>query len=143
MSAFVPVVGLVPQTGAMCLLDEVVSHDEAGIVCRARRHRLPDHPLANAAGQVPAVVSLEYAAQAAAAHGALSGFGGTCPIRRGFLASARDFKLHVLLLSDLEDDLTVSATKLLDASDSVVYEFKVICGTRFVSEGRLSVFFAG
>lgn len=94
-------------------------------------------------GRILAVVALEYAAQAAAAHGSLQL--QTSPgdsVRSGFLASAREFTLSVDRLDNLEADLKIRADRLMDSGDSVVYSFSVGCGPQPVACGRLSVFFA-
>ena len=39
------IAGLVPQQGAMCLLEGIERHDERTIVCRATSHRSADNPL--------------------------------------------------------------------------------------------------
>ena len=61
---------LVPHHGAMCLLEEVLGCDEDAIACRATSHRDPANPLRTAAG-LPAIMGVEYAAQAVAVHGAV------------------------------------------------------------------------
>ena len=61
----------IPHQGTMCLLDEVVSWDEARIACRASSHRAPDHPL-RTHGRLGAACGIESAAQAMAVLGALS-----------------------------------------------------------------------
>src|SRR6185436_4156135 len=65
-----PIARLVPQAGAMCLLDEIVSFDERAIVCRASSHRSPGNPL-RCDGRLSAFAGIEYGAQAMAVHGAL------------------------------------------------------------------------
>ena len=64
------IAALIPHQGAMCLLEEVLSCDDDGIVCRAVSHRDAAHPLRDD-GILPAVCGIEYAAQAMAVHGAL------------------------------------------------------------------------
>ena len=64
---------LVPQQGAMCLLDEVVSFDDRSVVCRTSSHLAPGNPL-RCDGRLPAIAGIEYGAQAMAVHGALHYF---------------------------------------------------------------------
>lgn len=136
---------LVPQTGLMCLLDRVAGYDDQHIICTASSHRSPHHPLALADGRLLSVISLEYAAQAAAAHGSLlaaeSASAADSHVRSGFLASARDFKLHVRRIDDLTEDLVVRAERVMDTGSSVLYAFGIESDGRPVSEGRLAVFF--
>jgi predicted hotdog family 3-hydroxylacyl-ACP dehydratase len=63
---------LLPHGSGMVLLDRVLSRDGETILCAADSHRDPDNPLRRHGG-LPAMAAIEYAAQAAAVHGALSG----------------------------------------------------------------------
>ena len=65
------IAALIPQQGAMCLLDGVLSWDAAGIACRAVSHLDPANPLRQH-GRLGAICGIEYGLQAAALHGALS-----------------------------------------------------------------------
>src|SRR5262245_37245555 len=110
------IAGLIPHQGAMCLLEEVLSHDDSGIVCRAVSHRDAGHPLRED-GILPAVCGIEYAAQAMAVHGALMDKAGQAATghargRAGMLAAARDVVFNVDRLDDIADDLVVSARRL-------------------------------
>ena len=71
---------LIPHSGSMCLLDGVLSWDENTILCRTASHRLPDNPL-RSNGRLAGVCGVEYAAQAMALHGGLTG-GGLTSVRR-------------------------------------------------------------
>src|SRR5699024_9436865 len=51
----------VPHAGAMVLINEVVSHDETRITCRANTGALIDHPLGRK-GRLPASALAEYGA---------------------------------------------------------------------------------
>ena len=66
------IVAHLPHQGAMSLLDEIVKWDAATVHALARAHRSPDHPLRRG-GELPITAGIEYGAQAAAVHGALSG----------------------------------------------------------------------
>ena len=102
----------VPHAGAMRLLDRVVSHDAESILCAATSHRDPANPLRRA-GLLPAVCGVEYALQAMAAHGALTGDGAAqAP---GYLASLRGVVLGAARLDAVAGELHVAARALSSA----------------------------
>lgn len=127
---------LIPQSGAMCLLDEIAYWDDTRVTCHSATHRRADHPLRRD-GVLDAVHLLEYAAQAAAVHAALAPTSGEP--RSGYLASAREFQLHVERIDDLHTDLRVDATRLLAMGAGAVYGFRVTAGQRLLGDGRLGV----
>ena len=61
---------LIPHSGLMCLLDDVMQWDDRSIVCITNTHRDPANPLRRE-GCLAAVHAFEYGAQAAAVHGGL------------------------------------------------------------------------
>ena len=133
------IAALIPHQGAMCLLEEVLSADEAGIVCRAVSHRDARHPLRED-GTLPAVCGIEYGAQAMAIHGALMGkAAGDRQRRGGMLAAARDVVFHVDRLDDIGDDLVVSARKVVAEGGWLLYEFALHAGARELVRGRAAV----
>jgi predicted hotdog family 3-hydroxylacyl-ACP dehydratase len=131
----------IPHQGRMCLLDEVVEWDERHIRCRSATHRLPDHPL-RSQGRLGVACGIEYAAQAMAAHGALSG--ETAQSGRpeaGILASLRDIRLYVLRLDDVQADLICDAALIAGDHCTALYEFAVSCGAQRLLSGRATVVF--
>jgi predicted hotdog family 3-hydroxylacyl-ACP dehydratase len=132
------ILGLVPHQGGMCLLDEVVAHDESRIECRTRTHQDPANPLRHG-GALAAVHLAEYGAQAMAIHGGLLGRArGEAP-RRGLLVTLRDFRLEVARLDDIATPLTVTARRLLANPDGQLYAFEVLAGDRRLASGRVGV----
>jgi len=128
----------VPHAGSMLLLDTVVHWDATHIACSAAA---PDagHPLARA-GVVPAVTAAEYAAQAAAAHGALLEHqAAPCP---GVLAKLSDVELHAACIPADRGPLAVNATLLSRGAAGCLYDFDVACAAQPVARGRLMVAFA-
>lgn len=130
------------HAGSMCLLDEVLGWDAAGIRCRAATHRAPDHPL-RAHGRLGAACGIEYAAQAMALHGALLAAGEVMPASpgvghpqtpSGFLASARGVRMRVLRLDDIAADFICTATRVTGDPDAVVYDFSVEAASPAVAE---------
>ena len=99
--------GLLPHTGAMCLLDQVAWWDQSGVLCTARSHLDPANPLRRA-GRLGIVCAAEYAMQAAAAHGALTSNERQAP---GVVASLRDLRFGADRLDDpAHGTLSVRAT---------------------------------
>ncbi len=126
-----------PHQGPMNLLDAIVEWDASTIRAVARNHRAPDHPLRRH-GQLPAVASVEYGAQAAAAHGALTTNASSAP---GLLASVRAVVLQVRRLDDIAGDLDVRAEQLGGDDTGALYRFDVSSAGRVLVDGRVAVAF--
>lgn len=129
--------GLIPHAGAMVLLDAVVSWNATHIQCRATSHTRPDHPL-TVEGALPALCGLEYAAQAMALHGRLSGVVGTRP-RKGYIASVRNVVWRVERLDRLPSPLLIDAELLAHDGSTVLYRFALNAGGIDVVTGRAAV----
>jgi predicted hotdog family 3-hydroxylacyl-ACP dehydratase len=121
----------------MCLLDRVARWDETSIVCHAAATAL-GHPFARANG-VPVVASVEYAAQAAALHGAL--LDDNREPRGGMLATLSEVELTVGCFDQGSSALTVQAELIVRGVSGCTYSFTVhdACGCR--ARGRLLVAF--
>jgi predicted hotdog family 3-hydroxylacyl-ACP dehydratase len=131
----------IPHHGRMCLLDEIVEWDGRHIRCRSGTHRAADHPL-RSRGRLGIACGIEYAAQAMAAHGALSG--GSAVRGRpeaGFLASLRDVRLCVPRLDDIETDLICDAALIAGDHGTALYDFTLTSETRKLLSGRATVVF--
>ena len=129
----------IPHTDAMVLLDGITAWDDTRIDCVSQSHLHRDNPL-RIAGRLPAVCGIEYAAQAMAVHGALSGRVSGKPLA-GFLASVRDLRCHAEWL-DTTGQLTVEAERLAAEGLSVMYGFVVRVGGEPVVDGRATVLLA-
>jgi predicted hotdog family 3-hydroxylacyl-ACP dehydratase len=135
---------LIPHHGPMCLLERMQSCDDTRIECVAANHRNPAHPLRTASGLL-ASAAIEYAAQAAALHGALGARRAGVTAAPGALASARDVRLAVLRLDDLpdpgpaRDELRVVALRQAGDATRLLYAFTVDHAGRKVASGRLAV----
>lgn len=129
---------LLPHAGDMCLLHEVTAWDTEHIACLAINHRDPANPLRHN-GILPAHCAIEYAAQAMAVHGGLAAQDTAKP-RIGFLGSARDVKLYVERLDDIQTPLEIEATKQLADENHSLYELRVCAGGRELMTGRAAVF---
>jgi predicted hotdog family 3-hydroxylacyl-ACP dehydratase len=127
----------IPHQGTMCLLDAVLEHSDAAIVCRAVSHTDPANPL-RAAGRLGAAAGIEYAAQAMAVHGALIA-GDDAPPRQGYLTSVRGVSLHVARLDDLAGALEVHAERLSGDGNHILYQFSLAHAGHCLLEGRAAV----
>ncbi|MDE2294439.1 MAG: 3-hydroxylacyl-ACP dehydratase [Gammaproteobacteria bacterium] len=133
----------VPHTGAMCLLDEVLDWDAQRLRCRSHSHRHGENPL-RAGERLGAACAVEYAAQAAALHGALlreANDGAPSRVPPGRLASVRGLRLRIARLDDAPHGL-LCAVRLL-ASDANVRQYAFEVGGDRASlawvEGRLAI----
>jgi predicted hotdog family 3-hydroxylacyl-ACP dehydratase len=137
----------VPHAGAMCLLASLLRWDVDEIECGIANHTDPAHPLRDRDGErdgdrdfgLPAPVAIEYAAQAMALHASLKTAEGEAPTP-GFLASARDVRLHVPRLDAVPGPLAVVARRLAGDERQAMYRF-VLHDTagRPLVEGRATV----
>ncbi|MDO8412834.1 MAG: hydroxymyristoyl-ACP dehydratase [Gallionellaceae bacterium] len=128
---------LIPHAGKMCLLDSVSEWDAVKIKCRSRSHLMQDNPL-RTDGQLSALCGIEYAAQAMAVHGGLTGLTDRLP-RAGYLASLRDVVCRRSRLDDMEGDLIVEAEQLMADETRVIYQFAVRVGAIEILSGRAAV----
>jgi predicted hotdog family 3-hydroxylacyl-ACP dehydratase len=124
---------LLPHGESMCLLDAVDSWDDRTITCRTSSHRDHRNPL-RAGGRLMITAGLEYAAQAMGVHVGLLNGG----LR--FVGSVRDVTFTINRLDDLTQDLTVTATRLLEGDSSYIYRFSVTHDGIALIEGRASIF---
>jgi predicted hotdog family 3-hydroxylacyl-ACP dehydratase len=128
---------LIPHTGDMCLLAGVTHWDPTHITCTAQSHRNPANPLAHH-GKLHALTGIEYAAQAMAVHGGLTGLVGQRP-RAGLLVSVRDVVARVKYLSDFAQDLQIEAEQLMAGHNGVTYSFSIHAGDQELLAGRAMV----
>lgn len=132
---------LIPHAGDMCLLQGVFEWNEKRIRCLGRDHRDGSNPL-RVGGRLHATSAIEYAAQAMAAHGALTGRTLERP-RAGYLVSLREVTCNAVCLDGLEGDLVVEAEQVLEEAVSVMYQFTVRVGNATVVSGRAMVILDG
>ena len=129
---------LIPHRGTMCLLDSVVDWDDVRIHLMATSHRHAGNPL-RSDGVLRAVHLCEYGAQAMAVHGGLLAQRDGAVAAPGLLVSLRAVKLYADRVDDLPGDIDVHAEKLLDASGSWQYAFRVEHAGHLLAEGRAAV----
>lgn len=128
------IVGLIPHSGAMCLLDGVLAWDQESIRCFSTRHRAPDNPLRQD-NRLGALCAIEFAAQAMAVHGRLAGAIGGRP-RAGYLTSLREIVCACDRLDCFASDLIIEATRLMGDEERVMYSFVVSCDAQKLVTGR-------
>jgi predicted hotdog family 3-hydroxylacyl-ACP dehydratase len=113
----------VPHRGRMCLLDSLLVWDSGEIRCRITNHADAAHPLRTDAGLL-SCTAIEYAAQAMALHAALNAGDGSAPTP-GFLASARDVRLHAPRLDTAQGPLQVRALRQAGDAKQALYRFEL------------------
>jgi predicted hotdog family 3-hydroxylacyl-ACP dehydratase len=133
--------GLLPHSGAMCLLDAVEAWDAAGITCLSHRYAAADNPLRRADGRLGAACAIEIAAQAMAVHGRLVA-PEAAPPRPGLLVSLRDVRLRAATFPAGGGPLTITARRLMGDGRGATYAFAVSAadGDGWAS-GRATVLF--
>ena len=89
-------------------------------------------------GRLPIACAIEYAAQAAAAHGALLDEATPVP-GAGFLASVRSVEFHASRLDDVADPLDVEIERTGEGAGGVAYSFRVSAAGRTLAEGRVTI----
>ncbi len=125
-----------PHAGAMCLLEQVLERDRDSIRCATASHRDPRNPLRRD-GILSAVHGVEYAAQAAAAHGVLSHvLDDDSPL---LLGAVRDLEISVVRLDTLPAPLRVTAWLEARAGINAVYRFELSADDRICVRGRITL----
>jgi len=131
---------LIPHAGAMCLLEGVVSWNEASISCVATSHTEKNNPL-RARGRLHALCGVEYVSQTMAVHGRLAGGIERRP-RAGYLVSLRDLECQVDRLDALDGELLIEAERLMGDDEQVIYRFKVSHDGSVLLSGRAAAVLA-
>lgn len=132
------IAALIPHQREMCLWDDVVAWDAAGIRLRTRRHRDPANPL-RSHGRLRAVHLCEYGAQAMAVHGGLRARETGGVAAPGVLVALRAVQLHVARIDDLPDAIECDAQMLVEADASQQYSFRIRHAGTLLAEGRAAV----
>ena len=128
----------IPHAGSMCLLDRVIDWDQKNIRCTALSHRDLDNPLRERDG-LPVWAGIEYAAQAAAVHGAL--LNPQSGPRPGVLAALRNVNTACEWLDRIDGELMLSATLMHGDAAGGIYRFEARnCKTLLLS-GQFTLMF--
>jgi predicted hotdog family 3-hydroxylacyl-ACP dehydratase len=125
-----------PHAGRMCLLEQVLEQDRDCIRCTTASHRDPFNPLRRD-GILSAVHAVEYAAQAAAAHGVLSHvLDGDATL---LLGAVRDLEMRVARLDRLTAPLQITAWLEARAGINAVYRFELSTDECVCVRGRITL----
>ena len=128
---------LIPHTGAMSLLDEVLEWDAEHLLGRSRQHAQSSNPLRTDAG-LRAIHLCEYGAQAAAVHGALQA--RACGIQGppGLLAALREVRLECRWVTD-PAALDIQVWRVHSDAAAALYTFRVTQHGQRLAEGRVLI----
>jgi predicted hotdog family 3-hydroxylacyl-ACP dehydratase len=129
---------LLPHSGDMRLIEQVIDWSETKIDCLTETHLNPANPLRRN-NQLSAVHAAEYGAQAMALHGGLLAQKSGEKQPGGYLVSLRGVKLHTQRLDALAAPLAIQATQLLADTGNMLYDFVLKSGSNLVAEGRAAV----
>jgi predicted hotdog family 3-hydroxylacyl-ACP dehydratase len=129
---------MIPHSGDMCLLDEVIKWDADSIECRSSTHMDQNNPLRNEHG-LPSVALIEYGAQAMAVHGGLLAREQGGQISEGYLAALREVDIKDMFIDSLEQPLIINADKVMAQGGNMVYQFSVKAGEQVLASGRATV----
>jgi predicted hotdog family 3-hydroxylacyl-ACP dehydratase len=136
MSFFPPVSDLLPHTGRMVLVDEVVFSEPDRVRCRLTIR--PDSLFVND-GRVRAAVAVEYMAQAIGVYAGLRAHAAGRPIEVGYLIGTRQLTLdrdHF----EVGDELMVDAEHLWGEEHLGSFRCVVRRGADIVAEAVLNVY---
>ena len=129
----------IPHSGRMCLLDRVLDWDARHIRCAAENHGDADHPLREHGG-LPVWAGIEYAAQAAAVHGAL--LLATAQPRAGVLGKLSNVRPGCEWLDRVASPLVFDATLLHRDPSGGVYAFEARGDGALLLQGQFTLMFA-
>ena len=128
----------IPHQGSMCLLDAVTDWDGQHIRCTASSHRDADNPL-RAHDRLGAACGIEYAAQAAAVHGALLR-GDTLP-RSGVLASLKNVIATQQWMHEIVEDIVIEANLLHSDPAGGIFAFAVFASEERILNGQFTLMY--
>jgi predicted hotdog family 3-hydroxylacyl-ACP dehydratase len=129
----------IPHSGRMCLLDRVLDWDARHIRCAAGNHRDADHPLREHGG-LPVWAGIEYAAQAAAVHGAL--LLATAQPRTGVLGKLSRVRPGCEWLDRVAPPLVFDATLLHRDPSGGIYAFEAHGGGALLLQGQFTLMYS-
>jgi predicted hotdog family 3-hydroxylacyl-ACP dehydratase len=131
-TSFPPIAELVPHSGAMLLLDRILSHEATHTVCATTSDS--GSLFANSDGSVPSWVGMEYMAQCAAVHGELTNRNRSEEPRPGMLLGSRRLQLHQDAFA-AGDPLEVTARHHMGEAGLVAFD----CSIRSLTSGETLV----
>ena len=134
------ILSMIPHSGSMCLLDEVVDWGGDWVSGLSHCFAAPDNPLRRPDGTLGASCAIEIAAQAMAVHGWLTEQESGPPLP-GYLVSLRDVRLGTAYLDAAAGPLNIGATRLTRVTGGAFYNFSVSSKGMELVSGRATVLF--
>lgn len=132
-----PATALLPHSGNIVLLDEIVSCDddtlEASVTVRSSLFSQAD-------GSLPPWIGLEILAQAVAAWSGCQALAAGKPVRMGFLLGTRQYECRVDAFPPGAALAVRVARTLQDDSGMGIFEGSILEGAREIAQARLNVY---
>jgi predicted hotdog family 3-hydroxylacyl-ACP dehydratase len=129
---------MIPHSGHMCLLEEVIEWNETEILCTAISHMHIDNPLRRRK-RLASVHLLEYGAQAIAVHSGLQARETGMAVSAGYLAALHDVTLNEDYIECIESPLSIHARKIVSMTNGCIYQFTVTGDDSLLASGRVTV----
>jgi predicted hotdog family 3-hydroxylacyl-ACP dehydratase len=129
------IAALIPHRGSMCLLDHLVSWDHQAIEAVAVDVHSQDNPLRE--GDVlQSIVLVEYAAQAAAIHAALTegSIGGSSA---AYIGAIKSMTLHQPRVDPSDSELHCAACCVLNNANGAIYQLTVSANQKLLMDARV------
>lgn len=132
---------LLPHGAAMCLIDNVLDHNEHGLKCQTEQHQASNCVLLRN-GRISLFAAVEMAAQAAALHAARQIVEGSlesvAPMVLGAIRGL-EYERDDLNLRELAEPLMVDV-QLQHANDATaIYAFSLTAGNMVLMAGRMTL----
>ncbi|MDR9435515.1 MAG: hypothetical protein RI563_01455 [Thiohalophilus sp.] len=128
----------IPHAGDMCLIESVMQWDKDSITCLSRTHVDTNNPLRDA-NKLPVSALVEYGAQTMAIHGAL--VNEQCGEHQGgYLAALKNVRFYDGDLSNIQEEIIISAKKIYSDGKNMIYDFSVSAIEKELVSGRATVF---
>jgi predicted hotdog family 3-hydroxylacyl-ACP dehydratase len=132
-----PAARLLPHTGDIVLLDEILSCEGDTLLARAI---VRPGPFSQTDGSLPPWMGLEILAQAIAAWSGWQALIAGAPVRLGFLLGTRQYECHVAAFPP-GAVLTVQVARTLqDDSGMGVFQGSILEGRHEIAQARLNVY---
>ena len=131
---------MIPHSGDMCLLDEILDWDADFLRCRSSCGGRAENPLRRPDGSLGMACGIEIAGQAMAAHGWLIA-NPDKPPRAGMLVSLRDVEIAGGVLD--AEMLMIEVERLMGDASGASYRFSVSSTAGKLLDGRATVLLTG
>ncbi|MCK5696772.1 MAG: hypothetical protein KAI02_01330 [Gammaproteobacteria bacterium] len=141
---------LLPHTGKMCLIDQLLSWDSTTLIAQTTSHLKQDNPLQQQDGMINSIMGIEYAAQTMALHSALlyqENYRQEQSLQKkdsGYLATIRNIQMNAEhlnpSLSDNTHPLIISVSLLMSDTQGYCYKFNITRHNMTLISGQLTLF---